>query len=86
MHLECFNSANLCFLVKIHSYLQGLIRSSRQEPLWLLILALFLKDLSFLKKKWRKYLTETIGAYESLGLIELRARAVQHQLKKRSVK
>ena len=28
-------------------------------------------------------LTETIGAYERLGLLELRARAVSHQLKKR---
>ena len=35
------------------------------------------------KKKWRGDLTETIGAYERLGLLELRARAVSHQLKKR---
>ena len=35
------------------------------------------------KKKWRGDLTETIGAYERLGLFELRARAVSHQLKKR---
>ena len=33
------------------------------------------------KKKWRGDLTETIGAYERLGL--LRVRAVSHQLKKR---
>ena len=35
------------------------------------------------KKKWRGDLTETIGDYERLGLLELRARAVSHQLKKR---
>ena len=35
------------------------------------------------KKKWRGDLTETIGAYERLGLLELWARAVWHQLKKR---
>ena len=35
------------------------------------------------KKKWRGDLTETIGAYERLGLLELQARAVLHQLKKR---
>ena len=35
------------------------------------------------KKKWREDLTETIGAYERLGLLELWARAVSHQLKKR---
>ena len=35
------------------------------------------------KKKWRGDLTETIRAYERLGLLELRARAVSHQLKKR---
>ena len=35
------------------------------------------------KKKWRGDLTETIGVYERLGLLELRARAVSHQLKKR---
>ena len=35
------------------------------------------------KKKWWGDLTETIGAYERLGLLELRARAVSHQLKKR---
>ena len=35
------------------------------------------------KKKWRGDLTETIGAYERLGLLELRAMAVLHQLKKR---
>ena len=35
------------------------------------------------KKKWRGDLTETIGAYERLGLLALRARAVSHQLKKR---
>ena len=35
------------------------------------------------KKKWRGDLTETIGAYERFGLLELRARAVSHQLKKR---
>ena len=35
------------------------------------------------KKKWRGGLTETIGAYERLGLLKLRARAVSHQLKKR---
>ena len=35
------------------------------------------------KMKWRGDLTETIGAYERLGLLELRARAVSHQLKKR---
>ena len=34
------------------------------------------------KKKWWGDLTETIGAYERLGLLELRARAVSHQLKK----
>ena len=34
------------------------------------------------KKKWRGDLTETIGTYERLGLLELRARAVSHQLKK----
>ena len=28
------------------------------------------------KKKWRGDLTETIGAYERLGLLELQARAV----------
>ena len=28
------------------------------------------------KKKWRGDLTETIGAYERLGLLELRARPV----------
>ena len=28
------------------------------------------------KKKWRGILRETIGAYERLGLLELRARAV----------
>ena len=38
------------------------------------------------KKKWRGDLTETIGAYERLGLLELWARAVSHQLKKRSQK
>ena len=35
------------------------------------------------KKKWRGHLTETIVAYERLGLLELQARAVSHQLKKR---
>ena len=35
------------------------------------------------KKKWRRDLTDAIGAYERLGLLELRARAVSHQLKKR---
>ena len=35
------------------------------------------------KKKWRGDLTETVGAYERLGLLELRAKAVSHQLKKR---
>ena len=35
------------------------------------------------KKKRRGDLTETIEAYERLGLLELRARAVSHQLKKR---
>ena len=35
------------------------------------------------KKKWRGDLTETIRAYERLGLLALRARAVSHQLKKR---
>ena len=35
------------------------------------------------ERKWRGDLTETIGAYERLGLRELRARAVSHQLKKR---
>ena len=35
------------------------------------------------KKKWRGDLRETIAAYERLGLLELRARAVSHQLKKR---
>ena len=35
------------------------------------------------KKRWRGDLTETIGAYERLGLLELWARAVSHQLKKR---
>ena len=34
------------------------------------------------KKKWQGDLTETIGTYERLGLLELRARAVSHQLKK----
>ena len=33
------------------------------------------------KKKWRGDLTETIGAYERLGLVELQVRAVSHQLK-----
>ena len=35
------------------------------------------------KQKWRGDLTETIGAYERLGLLELQAMAVLHQLKKR---
>ena len=35
------------------------------------------------KKKWRGDLTETRGAYERLGLLKLRARAVSQQLKKR---
>ena len=35
------------------------------------------------KKKWRGDQTETIGAYERLGLLEIWARAVSHQLKKR---
>ena len=35
------------------------------------------------KKKWRGDLTETVGAYERLGLLKLWARAVSHQLKKR---
>ena len=35
------------------------------------------------KKKWWGDLTESIGAYERLGLLEMRARAVSHQLKKR---
>ena len=34
------------------------------------------------KKKWRGDLTETIGDYQRLGRLELRARAVSHQLKK----
>ena len=34
------------------------------------------------KKKWRGELTETIGDYQRLGLLNLRARAVSHQLKK----
>ena len=38
------------------------------------------------KKKWRGDLTETIEAYERLGLLELWARAVSHQLKKRRQK
>ena len=35
------------------------------------------------KKRWQGDLTETMGDYERLGLLELRARAVSHQLKKR---
>ena len=35
------------------------------------------------KKKWRGDLTETIGAYERFGLLELRVRDVKHRLKKR---
>ena len=35
------------------------------------------------KKRWQGDLTETIGAYERLGLLELWARVVSHQLKKR---
>ena len=35
------------------------------------------------RKKWRGDLTETIEAYERLGLLEPRARALSHQLKKR---
>ena len=35
------------------------------------------------KKKWRGDLRETIGAYERLGLLELWARAISHQLKRR---
>ena len=35
------------------------------------------------KKKWWGDVTETIGPYERLGLLELRVRAVKHQLKKR---
>ena len=35
------------------------------------------------KKKWQGDLTETMGDYERLGLLKLRARAVSHQLKKR---
>ena len=35
------------------------------------------------KKSGRGDLTETIGAYERLGLLELQARAVSHQLTKR---
>ena len=35
------------------------------------------------KKKWQGDLTETMGAYERLGLLELRARAVSRQSKKR---
>ena len=35
------------------------------------------------KKKWRGDLTEDIGAYERLGLLELLVRAVKHQLKKK---
>ena len=35
------------------------------------------------RKKWRGDLTETIGVYERLGLLELWARAVSHPLKKR---
>ena len=38
------------------------------------------------KKKWRGDLTETIGAHERLGLLELWARAVSHQLKKEGEK
>ena len=34
------------------------------------------------KKKWRGDLTETIGDYQRLGRLELRATAVSHQLKK----
>ena len=34
------------------------------------------------KKKWRGDLTETIGDYQRLGRLGLRARAVSHQLKK----
>ena len=36
------------------------------------------------EKKWRGDLTENIGAYERLGLLEVRVRAVKHQLKKKS--
>ena len=35
------------------------------------------------KKMWRGDVTETVGAYERLALLELWARAVSHQLKKR---
>ena len=35
------------------------------------------------KKKGRGDLTETMGAFGRLGLLELRARAVSHQLKER---
>ena len=35
------------------------------------------------KKKWWGDVTESIGPYERLGLLELRVRAVKHQLKKR---
>ena len=38
------------------------------------------------KKKWRGDLTENIGAYERLGHLEVRVRAVKHQLKKKSQK
>ena len=35
------------------------------------------------KKKWWGDVTESIGPYERLGLLELRVRAVKRQLKKR---
>ena len=35
------------------------------------------------KKKWRGDLTETVGAYPRLGLLEVRTRAVKHESKKR---
>ena len=55
--------------------------------IYLFILALFAtiitKNIRKEKKKRRGDLTETIEAYERLGLLELQARAVSHQLKKR---
>ena len=55
--------------------------------IYLFILSLFAtiitKNIRKEKKKRRGDLTETIEAYERLGLLELQARAVSHQLKKR---
>ena len=72
-------------------FIRRTILQNSYDFLWIIVIFLFYfichiiitKNIGKEEKKWRGDLTETIGAYERLGLLELRAKAVSHQLKKR---